>query len=245
MLPEVLDLSKWWEGRLDYSDKENKHNLVFASYVKTPAAINPESVKPGEIRSYWDLLNPRWTGKIAMKDPTLSGPPLATATFWYAHPALGKEFIRQFFKKQNVAFSEDDRQLLEWLARGRYAIIVAPSEFTATGLKAKGLPLELLGAEQFKEGSYLTAGNGSVALLSRMPHPNAAKVFLNWLLSREGQTLMSQSLGYVSRRLDVPRSHLDPWLVPKERVEYQANYKEDYVRLKAEIVPFLQEILKK
>ncbi len=243
ILPEVTNPKNWLQNKLEYSDDEGKYNLVFASYVKTPIAINPKLVNLQEIRSYWDLLNPKWTGKIAMKDPTNPGPGLATATFWYAEPGLGPDFVRKLFGTQKIVHSDDDRQLLEWLVQGRYAIIIAPSEFTATGLKAKGLPVDLVGAEHFKEGSYLTSGNGSVALINRAPHPNAAKVFLNWLLTREGQTLMTQALGYASRRLDVTREHLDPIVVPKQGSKYQASYKEEYVNMKGKILALLQEVL--
>lgn len=243
MLPEVTNTKNWLENKLEFSDDEGKYNLVFASYVKTPIAINPKLVNLKEIRSYWDLLNPKWSGKIAMKDPTRPGPGLATATFWYAESGLGPDFIRKFFGEQKVVRSDDDRQLLEWLVLGKYSIIIAPSEFTATALKAKGLPVDLVGGDHFKEGSYLTAGNGSVALINRAPHPNAAKVFLNWLLTREGQTLMTQGLGYASRRLDVTREHLEPMVVPKEGGKYQPNYKEQYVNMKGKILALLQEVL--
>jgi ABC-type Fe3+ transport system substrate-binding protein len=46
-------------------------------------------------------------------------------------------------------------------------------------------------------------GNGTVILLNRPPHPHAQKVFINWLLSREGQTALSTIAGHNSRRLDV------------------------------------------
>jgi len=243
ILPEVTNTKNWLQNKLEYSDDENKYNLVFASYVKTPIAVNPKLVNLKELHSYWDLLHPKWSGKIAMKDPTISGPGLATATFWYAEPGLGPEFIRKLFGTQKIVRSDDDRQLLEWLVQGRYSIIIAPSEFTATGLRAKGLPVDLVGADHFKEGSYLTAGNGSVALINRAPHPNAAKVFLNWLLTREGQTLMTQALGYASRRLDVTREHLDPIVVPREGVKYQPNFKEEYVNMKGKILALLQEVL--
>jgi len=244
ILPEVTDLSKWYQGRLDYSDSAEKHNLVFTAAVKVPVAINPEAVKESEIRSYWDLLNPKWSGKIAMRDPMGAGPGLATATFWYAHPQLGVKFMRDLFNKQQVTLSRDDRQLLEWVVRGRYAIVISPSELEATDLKSKGINIDLLGAEQFKEGSYLTAAFGSMALMKRAPHPNAAKLYLNWLLTRDGQTQWTKLSGYPSRRLDAPRDHLNSMLVPKERVEYQPNYKEEFVRLKGDILKLLGEIVK-
>lgn len=244
MLPEAIDLSKWYQGRLDYSDSAEKYNLVFTAAVKVPIAVNPEMVKAGEIRSYWDLLNPKWSGKIAMRDPQGAGPGLATATFWYAHPQLGVKFMRDLFNKQQVTLSRDDRQLLEWVVRGRYAVVISPSELEATDLKTKGINVDLVGAEKFKEGSYLTAAFGSIALVTRAPHPNAAKVYLNWLLTRDGQTQWTRLSGYPSRRLDAPRDHLNPMLVTREGVEYQPNYKEEFVRLKGDILKLLGEIVK-
>lgn len=245
ILPEVVDLAKWWQGRLDFADQAGRYNLVFSTNVKTPVAINPTLVKRDSLRSYWDLLNPKWQGKVVMKDPVSPGPGNATAAFLYAEPALGKEFMRQFFTQQKVTLSFDDRQILEWVARGQYLVAVAPSELLATGLKAKGLAVELVGAEQFKEGSYITAGFGSAALINPQPHPNAARIYLNWLLSKDGQTEWSKAAGYTSRRLDVPRDHLDPAYIPKEGVYYQPNYKEEYVRLRSEVNAFLEGVLKK
>ena len=139
ILPDVIDTKKWWQGRLEFSDKEGRYNLVFSTNVKTPVAINPQLMKKDALRSYWDLLDPPWSGKIVMRDPLTAGPGLATATFWYAQPGLGKEFLQKFFTQQKVIFSRDDRQMLEWVARGEYIIAAAPSELHATGLRAKGL----------------------------------------------------------------------------------------------------------
>lgn len=241
--PEVTDPSKWWQGLLDFADREARYNLVFSTNVKAPLAVNAQTLKP-ELHSYWDLTHPKWSAKLAMRDPTTAGSGNVTAVFWYAHPALGKDFMRKLFTQQKVAFTRDDRQLLEWVARGDRPIGIAHSDLVATQLKAKGFPLEVIGAEHFKEGSYITPGFGSVALINRAPHPNAAKVYLNWLLSKEGQTEWSKAAGYASRRLDVSRDHLHPSLVPKEGISYQPNYKEEYVKLTEEVFRFLREILK-
>jgi len=64
------------------------------------------------------------------------------------------------------------------VARGEYLVAAAPSELQANGLKSKGLSFELVRAEQFKEGSYLTAGFGSVVLIQRAPHPTDGRQVL-------------------------------------------------------------------
>ncbi len=54
-----------------------------------------------------------------------------------------------------------------------------------------------------KEGSYGTAGRGTLAIMKSPAHPNATKVFVNWLLGREGQEVVSRALSQATRRLDV------------------------------------------
>lgn len=245
VLPEVLDPSKWWEGGLEYADQAGKYNVVFSTDVRTHVVANPKLVKKEEMRSYWNLLDSKWAAKIVMKDPLVRGPGGGTALFWYIHPALGKEFIRRFFTEQRVAVSNNDRQILEWVAQDRYAIGVGHSTNIATDFMRKGLSIEELRSDLFKEGSNLNAGFGTVTLINRAPHPNAAKVYLNWLLSKEGQTDWSLGSGYPSRRLDVPRDHLDPLKLPKDGVAYQKQYKEEYTRLQDEVNEFVGKLLKK
>ena len=58
------------------------------------------------------------------------------------------------------------------------------------------------------EGNYLSAGWGGVNLIDRAPHPNAAKLYINWLLSKEGQSAWQKS-GYNSARIDIPKEAVD------------------------------------
>jgi iron(III) transport system substrate-binding protein len=245
ILPEVVDPSKWWEGGLEFADDAGRHNIVFSTDIRTHVVANPKTVKKEEMRSYWNLLDSKWAGKIVMKDPTVRGPGGGTVLFWYIHPALGKEFIRRFFTEQKVTISNNDRQILEWVAQDRYAIGVGHSTNMATDFVRKGLSIEELRSELFKEGSNLNAGFGTVVLVNQAPHPNAAKVYLNWLLSKEGQTDWSVGSGYPSRRLDVPKDHLDPLKLPKEGVSYQKQYKEEYTRLQDEVNDFVGKLIRK
>jgi iron(III) transport system substrate-binding protein len=245
LLPEVLDGKKWWEGALEYADQAERYNIVFSTDVRTHMVVNPKLVKKETLRSYWDLLDPGWAGKIVMKDPLVRGPGGGTVLFWYISSGLGKDFIRRFFTEQKTLVSNNDRQILEWVAREQYAIGVGHSTNLATDFTRRGLAIEELRGEHFKEGSNLNAGFGTVVLINRAPHPNAAKVYLNWLLSKEGQTDWTMGSGYPSRRLDVPRDHLDPLKLPKDGVAYQKQYKEEYTRLQDEVNEFVGRLLKR
>jgi len=245
ILPEAVDPSKWWRGKIEFSDREEKYNVVFSTNVMAHAAVNPQMVKKDEVRSYTDFLSAKWQGKMVMLDPTILGPGSATLGFWYLHPDLGKDFIRKFLTPERVTISRDNRQILDWLGKGNYLAAVGPSELLTTEFTAKGMPISLLHADQFREGGMLNAGFGAIALINRAPHPNAAKVYINWLLSREGQAEYSRASGYPSRRLDVPRDQFNPGSLPKEGVPYIIGYDEQFSRRLEEAMEFARSLLKK
>jgi iron(III) transport system substrate-binding protein len=241
--PDVQDRSKWLGGKLEFADEDGRYNLVFTALAKVPLGYNPTLVAPGEIKSYRDLLDPRWRGKVTMIDPRTAGPGLAMATFIYISPGLGKEFLTQLLAS-GIVLSKDDRQVLDWVARGQHPLTLSPSERSAVELIKKGVRLELLPGEALAEGTYFSAASGTVAVLNPPPHPNATKVYLNWLLSQDGQTQVSVASGYPSRRLDVPTDHLDAVVLPKPGVEYLETYQERYVRMKEEVESFLRATIR-
>ena len=246
LLPEVTDPSKWFGGKIDFSDDAETHNLVFGGYVKPPLAYNTNLLKKGDIRSYYDLLDPKWRGKIVLTDPRRPGSGMAAATFWYGTKSLGKEFIRRLLTEQDVKLSRDYRQQMEWLARGDYAIAIGHHNGIFKEFAEKGLPLALLTANDVKEANYVTAAVAGLGLVNRGPNPNAAKVYINWLLSKDTQTKWSRISGFWSRRRDVPQDHLDPAIIPDENKidSYQLNYKEYWVKKRRDIVRYLRTIIR-
>jgi ABC-type Fe3+ transport system substrate-binding protein len=76
--------------------------------------------------------------------------------------------------------------LLDWLSAGKYAFGIGARQVDTA--MTQGLPLNQFLPGSLKEGSSVTAYNGTLSFFNRAPHPNAAKVAVNWLLSREGQT---------------------------------------------------------
>lgn len=243
ILPTVTDPKSWIGGKLDFSDKAEELNLVFNISVKSGVAYNTELVKPGEINSFWDLAKPNFKGKILMQDPRVSGGGLALATFWYVNKETGLDFIRALAANQ-PALSRDKRYLVEALARGKYYITIGSGtaevfEFMGLGMPVKYVPI-------LKEGTYSSAATGSVAVMDRAPNPNAAAVFLNWLLSKEGQTVWTIATGFPSRRLDAPTGHIDEALRPNVRDLrlYVPTDKEAFVNMRDELVPHLEQIFR-
>ena len=188
VLPEVKDQSNWFGKRHHYGDPEGKYIFVFEGVVRSDLAYNTTLVDTKEFTSYWDLLKPRWKGKIAAIDPKLAGFPEGFLQFAYYHADLGAKFLRQLFGEMDITISRDGRQIVDWLAVGKFAIAIGPSASDIQAGMKSNLPLSRFEPRAFKEGIYMRATQGSLSILNRLPHPNATKVFVNWLLSREGQT---------------------------------------------------------
>jgi iron(III) transport system substrate-binding protein len=187
LLPEVLDTSAWYEGKHHYDDPENRFIFVFEGTARSgDITYNTKLVNSTEIKSYWDLLNPKWKGKIVSVDPLVSGPISAAHIFFYKQPDLGAEFLRRFYADTEIAIVRSNEQMLDWLSAGKYAFGIGARNVDDAIMQ--GLPLNQFLPASLKEGSSVTAYNGTLSYFNRAPHPTAAKVAANWLLSREGQT---------------------------------------------------------
>ena len=253
MLPEVTDLKRWRGGKLEFSDDATRLNLVFSTMVKAPLVYNPKLAKPGEIDELPKLLDPKWKGKFVINDPLPSGS--GNVTFRWIWQVMGPEKAKNYYRRirANAALADrDQRRQIEWVAQGKYAFLLAPSDGTLGQLIGRGLKLGIM--PEFKDyGTYVTASFGSAMLLNRRPHPSAAAVFLNWLLTREGQTAWSKAMEHVSRRLDVPTDHLPPYIIPppdakffsaepRPGYRYWLSYTEENVQRSAEETKILTEL---
>jgi len=212
LLPEVLDKKAWWEGELLWIDQEQRYHLVFLADIHYPITINTNLVKNDEIKSYRDLLNPKWKGKIAWFDPTVAGAGLAA--FIGLANLMDIQFLRDL-GKQELIFTRDLRSQGEWVARGKYPIGIGVKYELLTEFIQAGIPISVNPAT---EGAFVTSAG--IALMKNAPNPNAAKLFLNWLLSREGQIVASKAYGRQSAREDVPTDFLGKFGVRKPGVQY-------------------------
>ncbi|HEY7219173.1 MAG TPA: extracellular solute-binding protein [Candidatus Binatia bacterium] len=212
ILPEVTDASKWYGNEHRYADPEGKYIFSFiGSPSNAQLSYNTKMVDPKEFKSYWDFVNPKWKGKIVSLDPRDTGLG-ATMQFYYYSPELGPEFLKKFFGGMEITYSKNFRQMTDWLAQGKFAICVGCKD--SLRAKNQGLPVDDFDSNKWKEGSSFSAGGGSMGYMNQAPHPNAAKVFINWFLSRKGQMAL-QKLGDVddpanSRRIDIPKDNIPP-----------------------------------
>src|SRR5215467_2177484 len=213
ILPEVVDESKWWQKTHHYADPEKSYLFRYVGSAQLGQIhYNTRLVNPKEINSFWDFLNPKWKGKIEARDIRAPGTGGSAIRLFYYHPELGPEFVKRLFSETDVTLFRDRRQGLDWLATGKFAIC-----FWCEGVekgKEQGLPVDSFGL--MKEGAALSAGQGFLTLVNQAPHPNAARVFVNWFLSREGQLNFQKALaeaedgGPDSLRTDIPKDEVLP-----------------------------------
>jgi iron(III) transport system substrate-binding protein len=244
ILPEVLDESKWWLGQHQYVDPENRYIFLYLGNVAEYVSYHTKSVDAGEIRSYWDFLQPKWKGKILSRDPKISGSQRIGLRMFYHTPELGPEFIRRLYGEMDVTLTQEIRQATDWLANGKFAICFFCSEILK--VKAQGLPVDEFRTAKWKESRAISAGNmGSIALPSQQPHPNAARLFVNWLLSREGQTALQRAANTSynseeSLRIDIPKDMVRSEVRRVDGVKYILVDKPEYI----DMAP-IQEIVEK
>ena len=224
ILPEVLDESKWWQGKHHYLDPEKQYAF---RYVGAPQygsiSFNTKLAKQAEFKSLWDFVHPKWKGKIIVRDVTRTGPGSGAMRFFYYHSKIGPEFIKRLFGEMDITVFRDIRQGIDWLANGKYAIcFFCGSEIYKAA--SQGLPLDTIGP--MKEGAGLVSSYGGLVTPKSPPHPNATKVFVNWYLSREGQITLQKALSGGqeespdSLRIDIPKDDIPTDSRRRDGVEY-------------------------
>jgi ABC-type Fe3+ transport system substrate-binding protein len=233
ILAEVRDPKQWWGGHMwEDNVKTNRFIYSFSADFSVPPFYNSDLVKPGEISSYDDLLQPKWKGKIGMFEPRV---PSAGQGLWgYLMRAKGKEFLQKL-TEQNLYIHRDGQQLAVGLAKGNLAVALALSQRFVDPYIKGGLPIKVL--TSIKEGMGGSNGFGTVAIMANAPHPNATRVYINWLLGKEGQELYGRALTQGSRRFDVDTKWLARYNTPAakdvttpEEFEKVRFYGEDVVK---------------
>ncbi|MGH7847414.1 MAG: ABC transporter substrate-binding protein, partial [Candidatus Binatia bacterium] len=205
-------------------------------------AYNTKLVDPGEIRSFWDVLKPKFKGKMVAFDPKERGHIQRMRAIYY-NPALGGEYVRRLFTEMDVAVARDQRLLLDWVASGKAHIYLFATSSDVEEGKRKGLPVGSLYGQP--EEGYMSGGFGHLALINKAPHPNAAKVFVNWVLSKEGQTQWQEKSDNNSLRMDIPKDMLsDQTIIAKEGKKYLNTSLPEYEDVKP-LLRIVEEALKK
>jgi iron(III) transport system substrate-binding protein len=156
---------------------------IVTRILVSPIAYNTKLVKKEEApKSFKDLLDPKWAGKMCKGHPAYSGT-IMNATFQIARD-LGWDYFEKL-AKQKVMQLQSATDTPKKIQLGERAVMVDGAGYLVIRYKEEGSPVEIVYPE---EGTPLATGPSVV--LSRAPNPNAARLFQNWMHSREAQQFL-------------------------------------------------------
>jgi len=198
--PDVTDDKAWRDGfDGQFMDVDKQLAFSYEYDVNHAISIDTNQVQPDEIKTVKDLLNPKWKGRMMFSDVRVGSTYLAMTAIRDQFPD-GDAMVRTLLVDQQPVFVRDARQRAEAVVRGTFPVVLgaAPAalkEFRDAGVAGHVKYLDIPEID--------IIFNYSVFLYNKAPHPNARKLFANWLLTKEGQTVWCKNVPTNSARVDV------------------------------------------
>lgn len=217
ILPDVVAPSGWKKGKVWFVDPEEQYVARPFSTITGLLHINTNAVSAGDLRLARDLLNPKWKGKISTEDPTLPGSGSNTAARLYLQ--LGEEFVKKLYIEQKPVVTRERRQLTDWLARGTYPIAFGAQSSDVEKMQKDGFPVKEIYGFPDLPGA-LSGSPWLPTLMNSAPHSNAARLFVNWILTREALEIYARGEGRATMRTDGDESFLSPEVIPRPGTQY-------------------------
>jgi iron(III) transport system substrate-binding protein len=191
---ETMKDKHWTGGFHDgWMDVEKKFFYSFDGSVQNPIQVNWDILKKSQFKSIKDLVKPEFAGKIVWDEPRLNGSGNGASLTIYKN--FGEEFLRKLYT-QKIVFTSNRRQVAEWVVRGRHPIGIGLGENDLKVFQKQGLGLNIKPLpDSYYKIQQISPGFGSIGFMDRAPHPYAATVYVNWLLSKKGQVRWSHFIG--------------------------------------------------
>ena len=237
MRPDVTGHDLWRNG-FDGQFMDTERGLFFGweHQVFHAYAVDSSVVGEGEIQTAKDLLHPKWRGRILSLDPR-SGTGLLSAAS--VARASGMDVVRQLLVDQQPTFVQTGpREVTESLARGRFAIALGVRPKALKHLQDQGIGQKI---------QYLDLPDADfvqpmvLAHVVNAPHPAAAQLFANWMLTQAAQMTLTGGLQTDSARTDIP-AHTQAG-VGTPGVVYFHPDRDEHVQLLAETRRLVQQLL--
>lgn len=228
VLPEVKDAAVWggWDEAL--VDSSRKYVFAMSAYLQ-PAYYNAKLVPQASAQRLGlkVMLDPQYVGKTAWHDPSLAGGGQAIGPLVRA--ALGDDGLKKLILDQKVVFYQQQQGVVEAMARSTALFALGPP---ITSLIAPYVQAGAIGANDIRsfgnspEVAYESIGGNCLYVLKQRPHPNAARVFVNWMLTKQVQSELAKVLDMASRRQDV-QSSVDTDEMPVRGAKYITPQREE------------------
>jgi len=236
--PEVIDKSKWYGNRFRYVDGPQRYIFVYAADLSCEGGVrsvwwNTNLVSLEEAASWtsnWDILSEKYAGKLVVRSPMDAG---AMGSIAGTFVERGPGYLRRLYANPTlkIFYTNDVNVMTDGIAKGRFHIGLSMGRHGLNKLRDYGAPVQDYdtaaaqhGWKAAKELCDITDHgiDGTITVARNNPHPNTTKLFVNWLLSREGQTVIQATRKVEGVRPDglhtrqtlrtdgIPRGLVDP-----------------------------------
>jgi iron(III) transport system substrate-binding protein len=220
LIPEVADASKWKTGGPWFRDPNGDTVLQLFNTVGHSISINADILAPTDVPTGDALLDAKWKGKICAYDPGVNGSGIAIGSALYV--GKGKDWVTRLYKGQNVVLSRDYQQIADWVAHGSYPIAIgAFTNYFAPYIK-EGIHIAWPRLPDLLETT--SGAFGLLCVWNRAPHPNAARLFANWIASKDGLSAYAKTQAAAPVRNDIDPTWVAPDLIPQPGVKYFDTY---------------------
>jgi iron(III) transport system substrate-binding protein len=237
LLPDVAKQDVWGGWENTFIDKGNKYIFSFWNELST-IQYNADVIAPGTITKLSDLLDPKYMGKIVWWDPRSGGSGSNYATSIYNR--LGEDGFKRLLVDQKPLLVANITDVADRMVRGTHPIAFGSGVDALAPYKKAGMKLDIRALGRTPDFAYGAVGYGTVAMFDKAPNENAAKVFINWLLTKETQDALSKLTGRNSRRSDVAPVNEEQLPIRGEKYIYpQAEEALDY---KSKVVATAQRL---
>ena len=234
--PEIKADDKWTGGfAAGWMDSAQTIFYAFDGTVQQTVQVNWDVISKDSLKTLADLLKPEFAGKIVWLDPRQTGTGNGTSQTILAN--LGMERLIALYKHK-VVYTKNPQQIGEWVVRGRYPIGIGLEAQTLDTFQSQGVGTNV---SSLPDDAYtvqqISVGFGGVGLVDRAPNPNAAAVYINWLLSKAGQDAWPRN----SRRTDVAGAF--PQFKPKPGHEYVLGQAEKFTEQRLQLLKVAKEAI--
>jgi len=211
-----------WQGGFNFGfvDDKKMYNYGFFGELQTVVYANRTFMPSSKFNNPRQLIDPEFKGKIVVGDPRRFGAGLARMAAIMS--AFGEDFVRKLFTTQQMVYTSNRRQVVEWLINGRYPIAIGVAESALYEYVKQGVGKDVKPVISFEVSVWSTA-TGNISLIDSAPHPNAAKLYINWILSKRAQELLAKDSNHNSRRTDIDPVRPENFPDPKRLKQYTRN----------------------
>jgi iron(III) transport system substrate-binding protein len=166
--------------------------------------VNRDCVSKETLSKVEDLKKPELTGKIAWYDPLQPG--TGSRSTWVLTTRMGDAWLEDLFKGHDITFARDYRQITDWLVDCTKPVAIGITNDVLSEMQKHGIGVQVEGltGQAYFHGlpQGWGGGNEDIGWYNDAPHPNAARIFVNWYLSRDFQQQYADANVTNSRRRD-------------------------------------------